>query len=122
MSARTRYAGRLALASYVLLLGQQGLDAGLNGAPWFIWAIKLLPLLLFLPGIYRDNLRSYIWLCFVSNMYFVVLVQRIFAQPGSPLVITGLVAVVLLFTFAMLYVRWRARDLRAAAGQSEKPS
>jgi uncharacterized membrane protein len=119
MSLRTHRARQLALTSYALLLGQQGLDALLNQAPWFIWALKLGPLLLFLPGMYRDNLRSYIWLCFVSNMYFVVLVQRIFAQPGSPLVITGLVAVVLLFTFAMLYVRWRARDLKAAAAQPE---
>ena len=36
--------------------------------------------------------------------------------------IIGLVAVVLLFTFAMLYVRWRARDLKAAAAQLENES
>lgn len=119
MSVRARRAHQLALFSYFLLLGQQGLDAWLNQAPWFIWTLKLAPLLLFLPGVYRDNLRSYIWLCFVSNMYFIVLVQRIFAQPGSAIVITGLLAVVLLFTFAMLYVRWRARDLKAAAAQPE---
>ena len=119
MSIRTRRTGQAALAMYTLLLVQQGLDAWANQSPWFIWALKLAPLLLFLPGMYRDNLRSYIWLCFVSNMYFVVLVQRIFAQPDNPLVITGLVAVVLLFTFAMLYVRWRARDLKAAAAELE---
>ena len=42
-----------------------------------------------------------------------ILVQRIFAQPDSLLVVIGLVAVVILFTAAMLYVRWRARELRA---------
>lgn len=122
MSGRTHRAHQLALASYALLLGQQTLDALLNQSPWFIWALKLFPLLLFLPGVYRDNLRSYIWLCFVSNMYFIVLVQRIFAQPGSPIVIIGLVAVVLLFTFSMLYVRWRARDLKSAAAHPENES
>jgi uncharacterized membrane protein len=45
--------------------------------------------------------------------YFIILVQRLFAQPGSPSAITGMVAVVVLFTAAMLYVRWRARELRA---------
>ena len=85
-------------------------------------AVKLVPLLLFLPGMYRDNLRSYIWLCFLSNMYFVVLVQRAFATPSDPLVIVGLVAVVALFTFAMLYVRWRARDLKVEQAQPENES
>ena len=61
----------------------------------------------------KDNLRSYIWLCFVCLGYFMILVQRIFAQPDSLLVVIGLVAVVILFTAAMLYVRWRARELRA---------
>jgi len=105
-------AARLTWVSYTLLLLQQATDAWLHAAPWFIWAIKLFPLLLFLPGMRRDNLRSYIWLCFVCLGYFLVLVQRVFAQPESAVVIGGLVAVVILFISAMLYVRWRARELR----------
>jgi len=98
---------------YWALLLLQALDAWLRGAPWFIWVFKLMPLLLFLPGMLRDNLRSYIWLCFVCLGYFLILVQRIFAQPDSLLVIGALAAVVVLFVAAMLYVRWRARELRA---------
>lgn len=104
-------AGRLVLVAYALLLAQQALDAWVHQVPWIIWVFKLLPLLLFLPGMLRDNLRSYIWLCFVSLGYFMVLVQRIFARPTDPAVITGLGAVVVLFIAAMLYVRWRAREL-----------
>ena len=96
------------------MLLQQVADAWVHHAPWFIWALKLLPLLLFLPGMLKDNLRSYIWLFFVCLGYFIILVQRLFAQPGSLLATTGMVAVVILFTAAMLYVRWRARELRAA--------
>ena len=67
----------------------------------------------------RDNLRSYIWLCFICLGYFLVLVQRVFAQPESVLVISGLTAVVVLFNAAMMYVRWRARELRSSvAAQS----
>jgi uncharacterized membrane protein len=74
--------------------------------------LKLLPLLMFLPGMLNDNLRSFIWLCFVCLGYFLILVQRVFAQPDNLLVIVGLIAVVILFIAAMLYVRWRARELR----------
>ncbi len=110
-----RWSGRLAWTSYLVLLGQQAADCWIHGAPWIIWLVKLLPLLIFLPGMVRDRLRTYLWLCFVSLGYFVVLVERIFAQPGSALVICGLTAVVVLFCSAMMYVRWRARDLQAAS-------
>ena len=104
-------AARLTWLSWSVLLLQQAADAWVHQAPWFIWAVKVMPLLIFLPGMRRDNLRSYIWLCFVCLGYFMLLVQRIFAQPDSMLVVSGLVAVVLLFTAAMMYVRWRAREL-----------
>jgi uncharacterized membrane protein len=106
-------AARLTWLSWLALLLQQAADAWTHEAPWFIWLLKLLPLLLFLPGMLKDNLRSFIWLCFVCLGYFLILVQRIFAQPDNLLVIVGLAAVVVLFNAAMLYVRWRARELRS---------
>lgn len=107
-------ASRFMWAAYVGLLLQQSLDAYLHQAPWFIWLVKLLPLLIFLPGMLKDRLRTLIWLCFVCLGYFLILVQRIFAEPDSPVVISGLVSVVVLFIAAMMYVRWRARALRGA--------
>jgi uncharacterized membrane protein len=102
----------LVWVSWAVLLVQQVTDAWLQQVPWIIWLGKLLPLLIFLPGLLRDRLRSYIWLCFVSLLYFIALVERLFAVPGSPLAVTGMVAVVTLFVAAMMYVRWRARELR----------
>jgi len=102
----------LVWTSWTVLLGQQLVDAWQQQLPWIIWLGKLLPLLIFLPGLLRDRLRSYIWLCFVSLLYFIALVERLFAVPGSALAVTGMVAVVTLFVAAMMYVRWRARELR----------
>ena len=62
-----------------LEIGQQLVDAFLRGAPWIVFAAKLVPLLIFLPGMLRDRLRSYVWLCFVSLLYLVILVERVFA-------------------------------------------
>ena len=109
-------AGLLVWVSWGVLLLQQLADAWVQQVPWIIWLGKLLPLLIFLPGMLRDRLRSYIWLCFVSLLYFIALVERLFAEPGSALAITGMVAVVTLFITAMMYVRWRARELRGANG------
>lgn len=112
---RARAMGILTWLSWWLLLLQQAYDSWIHAAPGFIWALKLVPLMLFLPGMLRDNLRSFIWLCFVSLGYFLVLVQRAFAHPGDVSVWLGLIAVVVLFNAAMLYVRWRAQALRAAS-------
>lgn len=112
---RSGWAHRVAWLGWAALLVQQAVDALLQQPPWIVWLFKLLPLLMFLPGMLRDNLRSYIWVCFVALGYFVLLVERLFAQPGSPLAILGLAAVVILFVAAMLYVRWRAAELREQA-------
>lgn len=107
----------LVWASWLLLFGQQFADAFLRSVPWVIWCGKLLPLLLFVPGMLKDRLRSFIWLCFISLLYFISLVERLFALPGSLLAQTGMVAVVVLFVAAMLYVRARGRELRAISEQ-----
>jgi len=113
-SASTR-ARLVAWASYIILLLQQALEAWTRQAPWIVWLALLAPLLIFVPGLVRDRLRTYIWLCFVLLLYFMRLVVALFAQPADPLYIIGMVAVVALFTSSMLYVRWRSRQLREAA-------
>ncbi|MEQ8803577.1 DUF2069 domain-containing protein [Haliea sp.] len=109
--------------SWGLLLFQQVADLFQFQPPWIIWLGKLLPLLLFLPGMSRDRLRSFIWLCFVSLLYFITLVERLFATPQAVLPWLGMVAVVTLFCSAMFYVRWRARELQSpvTANESESP-
>jgi uncharacterized membrane protein len=102
------------MASVAVLLGCEIADAYLRGAPLVVWALKLAPVLIVLPGVLRDRMRSVVWLSFVSLLYFLFAVQRLFAEPASLRAQLELVAVVLLFLCSMFYVRWRARELRAA--------
>jgi uncharacterized membrane protein len=105
-------AGVLVWVSWLTLLVVQVFDAWSTQVPWIIWLGKIVPLLIFVPGMLKVNLRSYIWICFVSLLYFLVLVERLFAQPDNILAMIGMVAVVVLFNAAMLFVRWRARERR----------
>ena len=100
--------------AWAVLLLTQTLDAWVHHMPAIIYFGKLVPLLIFLPGMVRENLRSYVWLCFVSLLYFISLVERLFAQPESLLAIAGMFAVVSLFISSMLFVRWRARELKSS--------
>jgi len=121
MSALRRYAWLATWVSLSLFLLLQVIDAWQRGAPLVFWLAKLLPLLIFVPGMWRDKLRSYIWLSFVSLGYFVLAVERVFAQPGSYLASGSLVAIVVLFIASMLYVRWRARELRELSSREGPP-
>lgn len=109
---RSGKAQALVWLGWAVLLLVQLIDAWTMQMPWILWLGKTIPLLIFLPGMARDNLRSYLWLCFVCLLYFLVLVERLFAQPQSLLAVTGMIAVVVLFISSMLFVRWRARELK----------
>ena len=87
------------------------IDAVQRSVPAPVWALWFLPLAVLVPGLSRDRLRSITWLCFVTLMYFVMAVLRIFAEPQSPRAIVELLAIIALFTVAMFYVRERGREL-----------
>jgi uncharacterized membrane protein len=103
--------------SVAVLLACEVLDALRRDVPAVVWVIKLAPLLAVLPGALRDGMRAMVWLSFVSLLYFLFAVQRIFAEPASPRALLELLAVILTFVASMLYVRFRARERRAAIGE-----
>ena len=101
-------------AGVATMLLCQALDAWQRSAPALIWFFKLAPLLLLFPGVIKDRLRSMAWLSFVTLLYFLFGVQRVFAEPASMRAWVELSAIVLVFMSVMFYVSWRARELRAA--------
>ena len=111
---RTALTRATLVASFAGLIVTQLLDSWLRQAPPIIWALRVLPLLIFLPGLLRDNLRTCVWVCFVSLMYFVTLVLRLFKDVADPVSWSGMVCVVLVFCTGMYYVRWRTREQNAA--------
>lgn len=73
-----------------------------------VWALSLLPLIVFMPALIRHWLRACAWLCFILLFYFLLAVNV--AMTCSSLA-TGLevVSVVVLFVATMLYIRWQSR-------------
>ena len=115
---RTAIARRAVLVSFTVLILTQLLDSWVRQPPLTIWVLRVLPLLIFIPGLVRDAVRTYIWLCFVILLYFLTLVLRLFYDPADPVAWVGMVCVVTLFTAAMLYARWRSQELRGAPNAS----
>lgn len=84
-----------------------------------IWLIRVLPLLFFVPGLLRNNLRSLAWLCFVSLMYFMMAVTEAMSPHRLWINYVEVALSVTVFVSAMLTIRWCSQWQRAQAAANE---
>lgn len=69
--------------------------------------VKLIPLLIVLPGLLLDKLRAHIWLCFIILFYFTRAVVDAFLSEGSGIDLIISVLTVALFLASMYFVKWQ---------------
>lgn len=78
--------------------------------PYVIWAVQVVPLLLFLPIILKKDLRGHIWLCFFLTVYFMhAVVIAMSNHSNNLLAFIETLLVALLFTGAMMFARWQSK-------------
>ena len=95
------------------------------GLAWELWlaptgqrtlALKVLPLLLPLAGLWRNRMYTYRWVSLMVWLYFTEGVVRATSDRGAgvPLAIVELLLCVLLFAACAAHVRWRLRAAKEA--------
>jgi uncharacterized membrane protein len=84
-------------------------------SPWIALLIKLIPLLIILPGLLLDQLRAFIWLCFIVLFYFTQSVVETFLSKGANIDYLITFLTVTQFLSAMFYIKW-ARTLGRGIG------
>lgn len=89
-----------------------------GGPKYFLWVVQMVPLLIFLPGLLRDNPRVYIGLCFVLLLYFIKAVEGLFSPARDWLDYMLLVFTVTLFIVSML----ASRQLQGSASAAKAVS
>jgi uncharacterized membrane protein len=119
MDAVVRWSRWLALGSLIGLI--------VLGLAWELWlaptgsgtlAVKVLPLLLPLPGLWRARMYTYRWVSLLVWIYFAEGVVRATTDRGLSAVLAGIQVLLclLLFVACALHVRWRLhRAARQAA-------
>ena len=96
------------------------------GLAWELWlaptgqrtlALKVLPLLLPLPGLWRNRMYTYRWLSLMVWLYFTEGVVRATSDrgPGAVLGAIELLLCLLLFAACAAHVRWRLRRAKEQA-------
>jgi uncharacterized membrane protein len=95
------------------------------GLAWELWlaptgnrtlAIKVLPLLLPLPGLLHNRMYTYRWVSLLVWLYFAEGVVRATSDRGHGVWLAGIEVLLCLLLFAACaaHVRWRLRSPRAA--------
>jgi uncharacterized membrane protein len=113
-----RWSRRLAVGSVVGLI--------VLGLAWELWlaptgtgtlGIKVLPLLLPLPGLLRARMYTYRWVSLLVWLYFAEGVVRVSTESGLSALLAGIEVALslLLFVACALHVRWRLRRAALAA-------
>ena len=96
------------------------------GLAWELWlaptgsrtlALKVLPLLLPLPGLWRNRMYTYRWLSLMVWLYFIEGAVRATSDRGvgAALGAVELLLCLLLFAACAAHVRWRLRYAKDAA-------
>ena len=60
------------------------ISALVQGLPW-IFSLLSLPLVIFTRGLMRGNTRTFIWMCFVTLLYFCIATDKVFGTNAHPL-------------------------------------
>ena len=95
------------------------------GLAWELWlaptgqrtlALKVLPLLLPLAGLWRNRMYTYRWVSLMVWLYFTEGIVRATSDRGAgvPLAIVELLLCLLLFAACAAHVRWRLRAAKEA--------
>lgn len=80
--------------------------------PWVIWLIHVLPLSAFVKVVWQGKPRGCAWLCFVLLLYFTGAVLAAASPLTRWLGVVECVLIVLLFSSAMLFARWKSQSNR----------
>lgn len=100
-------ARQLTWASYFLFIISLLTGGLVSGTPASLLIIVTLPLVIFLPGMARENDKTLVMLSFVTLLYFIPIVVNVGEPDNSIFDIFSLVLICVLFTSSMFFSRWK---------------
>ena len=111
LGKKLRIGRQLTWGSLILFLLVLLLNGLLSSTPLSLMIFTFLPLLIILPGLYIERYKTISMLCFVTLLYFIVTVTNLFAPTANLLDVAELVLLVILFSAAMMFSRWKQYSL-----------
>lgn len=115
LATKIRVSRSISLIGYALILVLLTVSTFLFPPPEgtslvLVFSIKLLPLLIPLPGMLKGVLRPYVWLCFILLLYFIQAVLYVTQTQGHWLFNLLCALIILTFLAAMMHVHWSKKS------------
>ncbi|KZZ68281.1 hypothetical protein A3765_18275, partial [Oleiphilus sp. HI0130] len=99
--------------AYFVLLAALAFSSFVPGPPegvsiFLVLGVKFIPLLIVLPGLLLNKLRSYVWLCFIVLFYFTRAFVDAYMRDESVWVDSFItLTTIVVFMAAMYFVKWQ---------------
>jgi uncharacterized membrane protein len=111
LSIRARFFHHLAIVSYIGLLILIIASVINSNAPaevsrTLMYSVKLIPLIIFIPGLLKMSARTHVWLCFVVLFYFTQSVVNVWLSKGYWFDVLTCITTISLFIASMMYAHW----------------
>lgn len=106
-------------ALFLVILSWLNFQSPENGVK--LWLVKMIPLLIFIPGFIQRKYRTYSWLCFAILPYFIWIIPLAIGKNAwSDWVLVALIAII--FNAAMMTSRWFQQESYLGWQISNTPS
>ncbi len=95
----------------ILIFLRTGLSLNMLGAAGLIaWGVQALPAIAFLPGLHKSRPRSYAWLGFAIQLYFIHGVVLAFSPARLGWGLAQILLCALVFVGLVAFIRFRRRE------------
>ncbi|RYZ81770.1 MAG: DUF2069 domain-containing protein [Moraxellaceae bacterium] len=84
-------------------------NGGVTSSTIKLWFVKVIPLLIFVPGLLKKRYRTYSWLCFAILPYFIWITPLVVGR-GDWSDWTLVSLIVIIFIGAMMTSRWLQQE------------
>ena len=83
----------------------------IRSIPLSLTIFTFVPLIILLPGLYKEKYKTISILCFVVLLYFIVAVDNFFSPSSNYVDVLEIIILVIMFSVAMMHSRWKQYSL-----------
>jgi uncharacterized membrane protein len=89
----------------------------IRSIPLSLTIFTFVPLIILLPGLYKEKYKTISILCFVVLLYFIVAVDNFFSPSSNYVDVLEIIILEIMFSVAMMHSRWKQYSLYQSDSQ-----
>ncbi|MFT7266723.1 MAG: putative membrane protein [Porticoccus sp.] len=111
LDKKLRICRRLTWGSMMLFGLTLLINSFIRSMPLSLTIFTFVPLIILLPGLYKEKYKTISILCFVALLYFIVAVDNFFSPSSNYVDVLEIIILVIMFNVAMMHSRWKQYSL-----------